>query len=596
MAGKNNTNTRGRRYLALVSIGVALVLAVSAVGNSGQTAAPRSQAEEYAAAAPKTILQLQQFRTTTSIRIRSDDGVDGTATLVNLNPTVNAWYLLGLAWQNGKSSFYHLENPKPRARRLLLDPTYLFGIDVCEASNCSPCKLFGSSLEQAKNSQQIYAPLCDGRVFLRNPTRGYRTNLEAATEFLRSEIWGSEKVIVLFHHLLGDSHREAGELRPQPAGYEAGQDGRQSSPTPIPARIDSKYANRLLAPTALGIPLNTSPSAGLRPGVWYLAKDTPGAWVSLITPAVIDTGSLRSEKTGTARLDGKEESALCYLVAFDLDHFDLGYALGTEHPGVGWSEHMAPGVRDPRLPGPDGIGTMLPLVSTGTIAPEDARKTVATFTGGFKRAHGAFKYGEFAANNHGSHYGFAEKGVVFSKLQPGLATIFVLNDGSVEMKTWNTADSGVLYKVQYARQNGVPLVEYDQASQSTVPGRLVRNWGGGNWSGSEDRKLRTIRSGAALQISGKKRFLIYAVFSDATPAAMARVFQAYQCRYGMLLDMNALEHTYLALYRRAGSQLLVDHLMTGMQQVEKTSSQGPLPRFLVYPDNRDFFYVMRRDR
>jgi len=76
---------------------------------------------------------------------------------------------------------------------------------------------------------------------------------------------------------------------------------------------------------------------------------------------------------------------------------------------------------------------------------------------------------------------------------------------------------------------------------------------------------------------------------------MTRVFQAYRFRYGMPLDMNALEHTYCALYRRTGSQLVVDYLITGMSQVEKSASGQPVPRFLVDPDNRDFFYLMRRN-
>jgi hypothetical protein len=92
-----------------------------------------------------------------------------------------------------------------------------------------------------------------------------------------------------------------------------------------------------------------------------------------------------------------------------------------------------------------------------------------------------------------------------------------------------------------------------------------------------------------------KRFLIYAVFSDATPSAMARIFQAYRCDYAMLLDMNALEHTYLALYRRSGSQLYVDHLLKGMSELDKAVAGEVVPRFLGYPDNRDFFYVMRRN-
>ena len=60
--------------------------------------------------------------------------------------------------------------------------------------------------------------------------------------------------------------------------------------------------------------------------------------------------------------------------------------------------------------------------------------------------------------------------------------------------------------------------------------------------------------------------------------------------------MNALEHTYLALYRRVGSQLSVDYLITGMSEVDKTVSGGAVPRFLGYPDNRDFFFVMRRNQ
>jgi hypothetical protein len=92
-----------------------------------------------------------------------------------------------------------------------------------------------------------------------------------------------------------------------------------------------------------------------------------------------------------------------------------------------------------------------------------------------------------------------------------------------------------------------------------------------------------------------KRFMIYAVCSDATPSAMARVFQAYQLNYAMLGDMNALEHTYLAVYRRSGNNLSVDHLLSGMSVLDKAAPSGEaIPRFLGYPDNRDFFYVMRK--
>ncbi len=75
---------------------------------------------------------------------------------------------------------------------------------------------------------------------------------------------------------------------------------------------------------------------------------------------------------------------------------------------------------------------------------------------------------------------------------------------------------------------------------------------------------------------------------------MARTFQAYQCRYAMLLDMNALEHTYLAVYLRKGAGIDVQHLIQGMVAVDVVKDGAVVPRFLGVPDNRDFFFLVRR--
>ena len=75
---------------------------------------------------------------------------------------------------------------------------------------------------------------------------------------------------------------------------------------------------------------------------------------------------------------------------------------------------------------------------------------------------------------------------------------------------------------------------------------------------------------------------------------MARVFLAYGCRYAMHLDMNALEHTYLALYPRRGERIVVQHLVRDMSQLDKASGDSLLPRFLAFPDDRDFFYIALR--
>jgi hypothetical protein len=124
-------------------------------------------------------------------------------------------------------------------------------------------------------------------------------------------------------------------------------------------------------------------------------------------------------------LDAVEAAALDYMVAIDLSRFELEFALGTDHPRVGWSERVLESARDPKLPGPDGIDNTSPLIVNGIVNPPTVERVAATFAGGFKREHGAFRYGALAMQNHGSHYGFIEQGVIFSKLQPGLATLIV---------------------------------------------------------------------------------------------------------------------------------------------------------------------------
>jgi len=561
-----------------------------------------TQPDQYNADVPKTILELQQFRQASSLKFRARTGAEGTATLVNLNPAIHAWYLLGVAWKDGPAGLpWHLQNPRPHETRVFLDDKFPSGLTIATGNDRYSCDLFGAGatdnpLEQGRKSPLIYYPLCGGRLYLRNPAKGQRTALESATEFLRDQVWGGEKVIVMFHHLLADRYRETA-VTPTTNATRAASGNGATAGQPLPALTDPAFEARLIQSENLGIALEPPGlGSGMKPGGWYPAAGNAGAWVSVMQPNFIAPVIMQKNKDLAGNLDSVEASSLCYLIAFDLGRFEVAYSRGTDYPGVGWSDRVTAKMKNPALPGPDGIGTVAPLISTGLISPEDGRRTVATFTGGFKRSHGAFRYGDLSLKNHGSHYGFIENGVVFSKLQPGLATILMLNDGSLEMKTWTEADDRRLAQIRYARQNGVPLAEFDPASQTTLPGRLVRQWGPGNWSGSEDDRLRTIRGGAALQDGGGgRRFLIYAVFSDATPSAMARVFQAYRCSYAMLLDMNALEHTYLAYYRRSGSEMLVDHLIKGMSQLDQSVAGQVIPRFLGYPDNRDFFYVMQRN-
>jgi len=550
---------------------------------------------------PKTIVDLQPFRGTTSIKIEDARGEE-SATLINLNPNVNAWYLLELNRRGGApEKAYHLENAHCEMQRLLLENSNPQGLIIAEKETKHMCDLWGPKssygLKQDRQSRDPYTPLCGGKLYLRNPTKGHRTGIETVTDFLRDKVPGGEEIVSfvrdrVFTYLYREKAEETAQLKPTVGGLPHGN----TNNAPAPALIDPKQADRMVKPVGLGIEIQESSPNGMVLGTWYAAKDKPGIYVSVIVPNGIAPEIMHSYTKVVNGLNSVELGELVYLIAFDLGQFDLKYTLGTEHPRVGWSQHILDQMKDKALPGPDGIGTIAPLVSTGLINPMDAGRTVATFTGGFKREHGAFKYGPLAIKNHGSHYGFLENGVIFSKLQPDLSTIYVLHDGWADMKTWSEEDNHLLPRVRYARQNGVPIIEgFDQAHRMSVPGALVARWGEGNWSGSADKKLQTMRAGAALQEFQGRRFLIYAFFWSATPSAMARVFQAYQCSYALLLDMNALVHTYLAVYKRQGSNVYVQHLIQGMGEVDMSIKGHHIPRFLAYADDRDFFYLTRKE-
>jgi len=583
--------------LAFIATLLAHALPTWGQGDAADAALLARQAAEYEAETAKTIVELQAFRRTETIDAEGVGGRRGTATLINLNPRINAWFLLALDWgQGGQRQFFHLENPDPRGQTVRLDASDPHGVQILSGDRSASCALWfadtGDPLEAARRSAVAYAPLCGSRLYLRNRVVGRATGLERTTDFLRDYVWGGEEIVgFIKREFYSDEFMDRG----QPGAVSATGSGGPSDPLwPLPASLDPAKPDRGAVPQQLGIDLG-QPATGLAAGRWYPVKGLGGVYASFLQPQMISPAILGSYGDRANALDAVESAALVYLVAFDLSDFELGFALGTDHPRLGWSARPPDAVRN-GLPGPDGIDTPAPLVTNGLVSPTLVGRTVATFTGGFKRQHGAFRYGPLAQLNHGSHYGFVEQGTVFSKLQPGLSTLYVLDDGTVGMKTWTEADNALLPRIKDARQNGVPLIEPDSSSNGPAPGRLVARWGPGNWSGSADEKLRTLRAGACLQETPTRRFLIYGYFSTATPSAMARVFQAYGCRYAMHLDMNALEHTYLALYLQSNAQFKIEYLIQGMAEVDSKAGPGSLGRFLGYPDDRDFFYVYRRGK
>ena len=552
----------------------------------------RSGAEAVVVRRPQSPLELQRFRSVTSMEILGPAGREGTAVLTDLNPRINDGYVLELIWSDGEETRLHLENARPEINRLVLDPGFPSGLVVAGPGKPRPCDLWSARvperMQELEKRRRPYTALCDGDVLLRHRTQGSRTSREWAADFLRSNVPGGEGLTALVKNTLyADAFLEEAQLAPGAAPVREPPDGPDF---PRAALVNPLHRTDRLVSRELGITIAEGGAPVV--GRWYPATATPGVFVSLMTPGRVAREVL--EKSPVRALDATESGALVYLIAFDLERFDLGFGLGTDHPDVGWSERVLPAVRTPARPGPDGFSDLVPLEPTGFVPPQVADRVIATFAGGFKRAHGAFRSGALARVNAGSHYGFVEGGVVMSRLQPGLSTLFALDDGNVAMKTWSRADDALLERVRSARQNGVPLLEVDPRTGEVVAGALVGHWGEGNWGGSQDSRLRSVRAGAGIEEWNGRRFLVFAYFSSATPSAMAVVLASYGCQYAMHLDMNAPEHTYLALYRSRQGRLDVEHLVRAMSVLDKTSGGTTIPRFLAVADNRDFFYLMRK--
>lgn len=541
------------------------------------------QKEQYDADVKKSIVELQQFRTTQTIIQESGE----TLRLTALNPTINTWLLLQIKDATyGRVDSFHLENTDSASQTIKLSDGPVSKLIITGkdgVTTCTPWAGEPSSLAEARKSGLPYSPLCDDKIFLRTRVAGSRTNLERTSEFLRDNIWMGETLVGFVKDtFFKDSHMESGD----------------EIEGAVPQIVDRSLGTPLLSEnpviwTGSGLGLTGATQGQMAMGTWYPVTDLPGVFASALQPRAISPEVINGPGK-TNWLDSVESRATVYLVAFDLSKFEIGYEVGTDHPRLDWSPR--PSHHNWNLPGPDGIGSPAPLVNLGMVSPKHTKRVIATFTGGYKRQHGAFRYGDYAFSEHGRHYGFVVQGVVQSKLHTELSTFYVLDDGTIGMKTWTEADNALLPRIRFARQNGVPILETDTESGMGIPGPLVRHWGPGNWSGSAEAKLRTLRAGACIKQAKGKRFLVYGYFSTATPSAMARTFQAIECSYAMLLDMNAQEHTYLAVYVRREGGLETQHLVPGMGYVDKKRSDGTrIPRFLGFSDNRDFFYLMKRE-
>ena len=543
------------------------------------------------AAEAADVVSLQKFKKEFNLTL----GKNGSYRFVVLNQHYEKWYFLEIR-QPGQAvtKKYHLENPWPDEQ--LVRPGEEAGtLKIVSFRQKQICVLdgkTGGALQRGAASGKPWVYLCNKRLLLRNQMDGEASVKEQAVEFLRDNIWNGEKVISSVKDTVyKDKELIRSKLRKGRRDRQvAGKRG------PAEARMKKKYYRARMAKGELGIDVQGPADGFLNPGRWYASRNTPGVFASVYQPSFTRGSIMRSWKSRVLPMDNVENTAAVYLVAFEMDQFDIAYALGTDHPRVSYSERTPARHRVAGWQGPDSIGDYQPLASPGMVNPVDAERVVASFTGGFKRKHSVFRWGPYARRKGGTHYGFMQDGVVFSTLQEGLATAILTKSGGFELKTWNKNDNERLGEIRFARQNGLPLIDYDPVRRKSLPGKYVGNNRKGNWSGSKQNTIRALRTGLCMQTRNGKKYAIYGYFSSHTPNAMARVFQAYNCDYAIHLDMNMIVHTYLATYHRDenSGDLAMEHVVEKMHWKDASVNGKKVPRFVGVPDNRDFFYMMRK--
>lgn len=547
----------------------------------------------------KNILDLQVSKAVFEQQGRDPEGKNLRVALINLNPTINVWFVVKAEdTGGGPARYFHLENPSPQDTTLVLGMGENLSLQLSKGDRATVCSIslgqWTELLQSAIRQNDSYAPICDQQLYLRAMITGRQSSKEAVASFLRKHVWGGETITTMVKSTI---YKDSFMLEGEADSHKAATDSLESSTGPLAASVETQFQGKLVSAAQLGIPVPNAEPGFILAGKWYPTTTDPNIYLSAIEAGIVNKEILQSYPDRVAPLDAVEQKAVSYLVAFDLEMFSTGFAIGTDSPSVEWSNRvMQEFTKNSPGSGPDGIGSIAPLVATGRIRPDLVNSIAGTFTGGFKRNHGAFRHGDLATVNKGSHYGFIESGTVFSTLQPGLATALINAAGEFSMKTWEQADdANLLPKILHARQNGVPLIEgLDPKTQEPQPGKLVRRWGPGNWSGSIDSKERALRAGICTTSRGNKKFLIYGYFSTATPNAMARIFQAYHCDYAFHLDMNALEHTYLATYSVHNQRMRIHNLIQGMRVLDREHQDNVSPRFLGISDNRDFFYLRRK--
>jgi hypothetical protein len=302
-----------------------------------------------------------------------------------------------------------------------------------------------------------------------------------------------------------------------------------------------------------------------------------GEWVEIEGPFIRTERGMPSYLAITyVRPDRERLYARLYLIAWDPRRLELRMEAGLRNPT------SATGLRGP-----------------GAIPPRPAvlRRLVAAFNGGFQSTHGDF--------------GMMVERKVYAPAKPWAATVARMRDGSTGFGTWDGAEPYGRHpeQIDSFRQNLTPLVE-DGVFNPWKRG----SWGGGTgYYKATGAKAQTWRSGLCLHQSGH---VMYALGNPIDGPTMGKAMQRIGCSYGMELDIN-ITHVGFDYIQALGpdekdppgaESFRPERMFSArgkwpglpsfrylMRVSIRGTSNMPFPRWTGRADDREFFYLLKRD-
>ena len=381
---------------------------------------------------------------------------------------------------------YHLENPNPRARKLLLDEKYPSGLVIVEGKNRYLLRSFeGDAVwTQAKASPLIYYPLCEGRIIPAKPRDRASHNAGGRHRVSPRARLGRREDHRSWSHPHG-RHAPRNRERWKPkAPAEALGERAGDLPLPRPDRSEICRIESLTS-SNLGIDLGGPERTGMTPGAWYAGCRKPGN--------LRQHPSAESYRPGDSAQATKRQSTTwtawrrprCAIwsrsISISLTS-DMHWAPNI--PRVAWSDHMLAQMRDPSVAGtgrhrkhrPAGLDRPCQLRRTHD---EPWRPSPVDSSASTARSSTASWLSRITAATTAS----SRTASCSASFSPGLATIFVLDDGSVEMKTWTrggqqaaAADQACAPERRPARRirRGIPIAGARPPGERVGTGQLVR--------------------------------------------------------------------------------------------------------------------------